>query len=315
MHHPDVAKQQSKRTIPQITCASLAIAFLWWLGALPWSAYTGCGAGHHPTPLPETVRIGFYEEFPTAQRLEKLDQLDFPVRLAVAATSREEFLQVRESIEENHPQVQEVLFWPLLSLEEGYYPGTWSSAEGIERIANDANGLSTLWDMEWPRQGHWFPGDQPDNRAFLDRWLRERTAPVHIWRPHPYFGLDSRLLSSVGMHFDPRDYPMVYLHLDLYTTRQGLPDALLERVLRCGVEAYGEHFIPSFGVIDDGEGPEAQFIPVETLRRYLSAARRAGVSEVWLFGANGLNAKHIAVIKETLPVAILPNQATRGTSP
>lgn len=284
-----------------------SVGILIGLGALPWSTYIGCGVSQ-PDALPPTVRIGLYEEFPIPSRLEKLDQLDFPVRLAVAARSREEFLHLEATILQDYPQVQEVFFWPLLSPDEGYYPGSWSNGPAVERVAREADGLPTLWDLEWPRQGHWFPDDWLGNKAFLDKWLRERTTPVHIWRPHAYFGLNSRPLSLMGMHFDPRDYPMVYLHLDLYTLGQGLPDVLLERVLRCGVEAYGEQFIPSFGVLDDREGPRARFIPVETLSRYLSAARRAGVSEVWLFGANGLNADTLAAIWAALPPASFSEQ-------
>lgn len=282
-------------------CIGLVAAVLWRLGAWPWSGYIGCGTSQ-PATLPNAVRIGLYEEFPTVQRLEKLNQVDFPVRLAIAASSRDEFLPIRETVEQTYPMVQEVFFWPLLSLEEGYYPGTWSNYDGIERLANESDGLPILWDLEWPREGHWYPVDWPENKIFLDRWLEERAEPVHVWRPHPYFGLDSRLLSMVGMHVDPLDYPLVYLHLDMYALGRGLPDMLLERVLRCGVEAYGEQFIPSFGVLNDQEGSDARFVPVETLKRYLRAARQAGVSEIWLFGANGINAEYLAAIRETLPV-------------
>jgi hypothetical protein len=296
-----------------ITLISMVVILLW-LGIWPWSSYAGCGTSVAPT-FPGTIQVGFYEEFPTADRLEKLHQLDFPAHLAVASTSRDEFLQIRRTIEETYPQIQQVLFWPLLSTEEGYYPGSWSKADGIARLINEASGLPTLWDLEWPRQGYWFPLDWPANRALIDRWLKERIVPVHIWRSQAFLGLDARSLSLLGMHFDPIDYPAVYLHLDLYTTGQGLPDALLRRVLRCGVETYGEHFIPSFGMLDDHEGPTDRFIPAATLRRYLQAARQAGVSEVWLFGANGLNETYLVALHETLPLAVEPTREAQGTAP
>src|SRR5690349_6909990 len=47
----------------------------------PWSAYAFCGRSQ-PAALPQTVRIGLYEEFPNPWRLAKLGQLDFPVTLA-----------------------------------------------------------------------------------------------------------------------------------------------------------------------------------------------------------------------------------------
>lgn len=289
-----------RRTLIWIAAAA-GMGLTLWLGIWPWSGYVGCGTSR-PATLPDSVRIGLYEEFPTPARLLKLRQVDFPVRLAVAATSREEFTRLKATLQQEYPQVQEVVFWPLLSLDEGYYPGTWSKGEAIKRIAREANGVSVLWDLEWPRHGRWFPTDWPDNRTYLDEWFSRRKEPSHIWRAHSFLGLDSRFLTLAGMHFDPRDYPAVFLHLDLYTAGDGLPDPLLDRIMRCGVEQYGERFIPSLGVLNDYEGAPEQFIPTATLSRYLAAARRAGVSEVWLFGANGLNEDYLGVIHESLPV-------------
>jgi len=98
---------------------------------------------------------------------------------------------------------------------------------------------------------------------------------------------------------------MVSLHLDLYMRGSGIPDEQMYRILRCGVERYNNRFIPSLGVLDDGEGPEDIFVPVETLRRNLELARKAGVTEVWLFGVNGLNEEYLSALKESLPLEIL----------
>jgi hypothetical protein len=195
----------------------------------------------------------------------------------------------------------------LLSHDEGYYPGSWSDADGIDRVAGEADGLPVLWDLEVPLNlvglsaGNWWR-----NRTFLDQWFDERTQPTHIWRSHTSMGLDPLFLRLIGMHFDPLDYPTVYLHLNLYTTGGGLPADELSRILRCGVERYGERFIPSFGSLNDGEGPAEIFVPAETLRRDLQLAREAGVSEIWLFGVNGLNEDYLSALRETVPLETLP---------
>ncbi len=41
---------------------------------------------------------------------------------------------------------------------------------------------------------------------------------------------------------------------------------------------------------------------MDDLRRYLRAACEAGVGEVWLFGANGLNQDVLGALRATLPV-------------
>jgi hypothetical protein len=96
-------------------------------------------------------------------------------------------------------------------------------------------------------------------------------------------GLDPLFLRLIGMHFDPLEYPALWLHLDLYATGTGLPRDQMARVLRCGVERYGERFIPSLGVLNDGEGPASIFVSTTTLLRdllwrVLPASRRSGSS-------------------------------------
>lgn len=270
--------------------------------SFPWSAYQGCGS-EEPVSLPEVVQVGLYEEFPVPWRLNKLEQVDFPVKLALAAPTRAEFLPLRDGVLSTYLQVQEVYFWPLLSLEEGYYPGSWSNADAVERVAHEAEGLPVLWDAEIPRgQLGLSVGDWVRNTSFLSQWFGERQEPTAIWRSHAGMGLDPLFLRLVGMHFDPLDYPEVSLHLDLYMRGEGASSEVLTQILRCGVERYGSRFIPSLGVLNDGEGDPSIFIPLETFRRVLTLVRQSGVSEIWLFGVNGLNEEYLSVLRETLPL-------------
>jgi hypothetical protein len=176
-------------------------------------------------------------------------------------------------------------------------------------MADEADGLPTLWDMEMPLE---MAGVSPvnwwRNRGFLAEWLSAREEPVHIWRSYATMGLNPRFLRLIGLHYDPSEYPMVSLHLDLYATGEGLNNDELTRILRCGVERYGERFIPSFGVLDDGEGDEDLFMPLQTLERYLLLAREAGVHEIWLFGVNGVNADYLSAIQAMIPVKELEQE-------
>ncbi len=285
----------------------LALVLLLGLGVcacafFPYRAYLTCGSSQ-PATLPATVRVGLYEEFPAQERLAKLQQVDFPVSLAVTASSRQAFLQLREQILDGYPAVQEVYFWPVLTEEAGYYAGPLAQGHALQTAAAEADGLPTLWDLELPRapaSPAW--GDWLNNRAFIDTWLAGRTAPTHVWRSAAFMGLDSRLLRAAGLHYDPLDYDQVWLHLDLYTNGSGLPADLMATILRCGVERYGDRFIPAFGVLNDGVGAPEIYVPAATLERDLVLARAAGVSEVWLFGVNGLNAEYLAALHAALPL-------------
>ncbi len=291
-------------SIPLILIWFAASIVEWRLGTrlFPWSAYQFCGS-QPPVSLPTTVQVGLYEEFPVPWRLDKLKLVDFPVKLAVAASSRADFLKLRDDILKTYPQVKTVYFWPVLSADEGYYPGSWSDPDAVERVAHETDGLPVLWDLEMPRNQialsfqNW-----GRNRTFVDQWLKQRQEPVHIWRSNRTMGLDPLFLRIAAMHFDPLDYPQVSLHLDLYMSGAGMSDDELTRILRCGVERYHERFIPSLGVLNDGEGPASVFVPQDTLRRNLKLAQDSGVQEVWLFGLNGLNSDIISMLHETLPL-------------
>jgi len=277
------------------------------LRVLPWSAYGFCG-NSTPAILPQTVRVGLYEEFPNPWRLDKLKLVDFPVTVAIAASSRSEFLALRTNVLQKYPPVHDVYYWPVLSPDEGYYPGTWSAAQAVQRAAADVEGLPVLWDLETPRDLRGLsPASWWSNRTFLDGWFRQRNAPVYLWRTYPTMGFDSGFLRLIGMNFDPTDYQSLSLQLDLYSTNRGLSGDLVGLIVRCGVERYGSRFMPAFGVLNDGEGPASLYISPESLRRNLRLARAAGVSEVWLFGVNGLNAEYITAIRESLPMEYSPH--------
>lgn len=261
--------------------------------------------------LPATVHVGLYEEFPNPWRLAKLEQVDFPVTLAVAAPTHDAFLQLRESIQRDYPQVRTAFFWPLLTAEEGYYPGPLSDPQAVRRVMAEAADLPVLWDLELPPGlKHIAPPlrSWSQNRATTADWLRTRTQPVHIWRSYALLGLNPWLLRLAGLHYDPLEYPAVSLHLDLYTTGAGQPEDGLQRLMRQGVAAYGARFIPSLGVLNDGEASASQFIPPETLRRNLRIARAVGVSELWLFSVNGLNDAYLQAVREELPLEPLSSQ-------
>lgn len=268
------------------------------LGVWPYSAYLWCGWSR-PTALPERVQVGFYEEFPTAARLAKLEQIDYPIALAVAAASRAEFEALAADLQQ-YPQIQTLYFWPVLTPEEGYYAGPWSAGAGVQRAATEAAGRPVLWDLEFPRGGQgWAPGDWLGNRRFIEAWWAAQTAPVAVWRSFAGLGLASPVLGLAGMEVDPTAYPAVRLHLDLYTSGAGRPAWLTARILRCGVERYGDRFVPALGVLDDGLGP-GRFVSPAVLARDAALARAAGVSELWVFGLNGLNADYAAALRAGL---------------
>jgi hypothetical protein len=264
---------------------------------IPTDPYAQCGDS-----TPErlvTPAIGIYDENPDFNLWNKLEEAKFVDSIAVAAKTEEEYLYYKNEINTTHPHI-DVKFWALLSLDEGYYPGPWSDHKAVERIIQEVGNHPVLWDSEMPFKGksfsfiNWYK-----NKTIIHTWLLDREERVDVWRAHETMGLNPLFLRLTAIHSDPNEYPNTYMHLELSTTGEGLPDERIYKVLRCGVEEYGEKFVPSFGMLNDLKENESLYIPLDTLKRYLVAAQNAGVSEVWLFSLRGLSTETIDMINQT----------------
>ena len=64
------------------------------------------------------MKFKIYEEFPNEENLSNLDYFDFPIELVLAAKSLDEFEALEEKLKKGN--VKNVVYWPLLSKEEGY---------------------------------------------------------------------------------------------------------------------------------------------------------------------------------------------------
>ncbi len=69
--------------------------------------------------------ISFFEEFPTKENLGKLKLVTWQTKLYVAAKSVKDFNRIRSTIKNKH--IKEVIYWPVLEKEEGYWISPFSA--------------------------------------------------------------------------------------------------------------------------------------------------------------------------------------------
>ena len=107
----------------------------------------------HMTSNDKLQTITLLEEFPIEENLSKLELLDFPVNIFVAANNIIEFNKIEEKIKK-YPFVKTVGYWPILSIEDGYWFSAFTKREGIKRIMKELESTNTpfsvLWDAELP---------------------------------------------------------------------------------------------------------------------------------------------------------------------
>ena len=61
------------------------------------------------------MKIGFYEEFPTKENLDKIKLIDFSTSLIVAAKNLKEFNLIKNLTKKyKNKNIKEVIYWPIL---------------------------------------------------------------------------------------------------------------------------------------------------------------------------------------------------------
>ncbi len=266
------------------------------------------------------MKFKLYEEFPNEESLSKLDYIDFPIDLVLAAKSLDEFENLENKVKKGN--VENVVYWPLLSKEEGYWPNVFSKKTALMRVINEINkskrNLEIVWDCEFGfernESGNIVIGDTvkfKDNKELIRNFLKNRNRNIEITTveiPNYLFG-DS-LLGVFGLAFDPLEYytkknKMVYSSLrkyaEKYIPKISLDEKyyeLFKRELRNGVNKFGDKFSISLGCLSNGIIGNEPLMNMGELERELTIAKEEEINEVYLFRLNGINKEYSEVMKK-----------------
>jgi hypothetical protein len=109
------------------------------------------------------MEISFFEEFPTSSNLAKLKYVSWDCKLYLAANSVSEFLKLEKQVMKKYPHVVECVYWPTLSILDGYWISPWSDTVALEQLFNSLlleqerrvkkgeKSLSVMLDFEPPK--------------------------------------------------------------------------------------------------------------------------------------------------------------------
>lgn len=253
----------------------------------------------------DLMTITLFEEFATAENLSKLQHIDFPVSLFIAASSIQEFYDIEESLKSSL-QVETIGYWPTLAQEEGYWLSPFSKRNGLQRIIEELRRvdrpLSVLWDAELPvMRKRLFLTGLPlfwVNRSLIKDFMDNPPSNVTLYVAEPPdrgFGYRS-LLRFFALSFDSssnyRRVEMLYGHSQSDSFRQSL---------RRGVQS--ENYSPAFGAIAEGVGGSAKTgsrlrLTPEELDEDLQIASEIGVQDVFIYRLGGIDERYAAVLKK-----------------
>jgi hypothetical protein len=238
--------------------------------------------------------ISFYEEFPKEDGLENVGLINFPTKLYIAAGSKEMFKKFSKEIKSGH--VREVVWWPVLQLNEGYWISPWTKRKALKKVLKEAEGSKVMLDLELPKDKSLLFKSLFNffrNRKLIRNFVKKNGDNVYCCE---YFG-EQKFLQRLGLSYDSGKNKIIKM---VYRSVHHLPDAMVKHTIKSKMDAYGKRFIVSFGTIATGITGKETILKPEELERDLRIAREMGVEEVIIFRLAGLNEEYIKVIDRFL---------------
>ena len=263
------------------------------------------------------MKISFYEEFPIQENLGKIELIDFPTKIIVAAKSLPEFYSIKDSVKKyKNKNIKEIIYWPIIKKEEGYWFSAFTKNSALKRIINELKQnkkpLRIMWDAELP-----FYKSQtlPYLLNYID-YFKNRKIILDFFRNASKYNikiltseypiqsgfLRNFLFEIFLISFDPRVYKNKKIAM-LYTSllrNHPYVEKFLENQIHIGKKYFGEDFIVALGVIAKGINANEPVLRAKELERDLKIVKNMGLDEVIIYRLSGLNKEYVKVLRKFL---------------
>lgn len=255
-----------------------------------------------------TAIISFFEEFPNEDTLEKVRQLDFDTKIYMAAKSLPDFYALKESYQSANERVIEVIYWPVLEKEEGYWISPWADKQALERIFNeikerpDGEHLEVMLDLELPLERSTLLnlGNFLGNKKLISNFIRNSSdhnisviTVESLWMPEWFMKL-------IGLAYNSEVYGNRRIKM-FYSSfsRARLPDSHVDQAFKKAINLFEtDDIIPALGCIDVGINGNEPINSPEVLDKELRLISGKDIEEVVIFRLSGLNEEYSKVIKK-----------------
>lgn len=248
------------------------------------------------------MEISFFEEFPNESTLEKIAQIDFDTKIYVAAQNLSRFYEYEEKFKAQNKKVKQVIYWPVLEKEEGYWISPWSDSKALERIFEEIKGrqdkskLEVLLDLEPSLQrSRWFNFKNfRQNKEQIEELIKKaKDHNVSISTVEKSY-VSENVLKWAGLSFAPQEYghKKIRMYYSSYR-RRFLPGFVVDKLYEWKVQEYAKHGVRvGLGLIAPGVHNEKHYISPEVLQKEVQIASDYGIGEVIIFRLEGLNEEY-----------------------
>jgi hypothetical protein len=245
------------------------------------------------------MRISFFEEFPIKENLSKLNLINFPTKLYLAAKSLTEFNQLKSTI--RNKQVKEIIYWPILDKKEGYWISPFSKRKALLRILNELNNqkVPVMLDLELPTTKN--PSlyltqslNFLRNKKLISNFIQYHKSEVSLAEYYPNGKKQELFLKAIGIHYNN---PRAKIIKMIYHSMHNFNEEFLTNEIRRGINQYKDNFIMALGTITVGIQGNEPILSPQQLQKDINLAKTEGVKEVIIFRLGGLNAGFLKILE------------------
>jgi len=235
--------------------------------------------------------ISFFEEFPTKKNLQKIDLVNWPSKLYLAAPSLKKFLELKSKI--RNKKIKEIIYWPILAKKEGYWISPFSRRNSLERIFSELKNKKTpmMLDLELPlRHNPLLLFSQSvnffKNKKIITQFINNYSGKIYSTEYHYNSNFSDIILKNLGLKYsNVQKIKMMYHSLHKFNERK------IKEIIKGGLT-------PAFGTIAAGINNNEKILSNQELNRDLKLAKSLQCKEVIIFRLGGLNKKLTELIKE-----------------
>ncbi len=246
------------------------------------------------------MQISFFEEFPTEKNLDRLNLVDWPTKLYLAASSLREFDKIKLRIKNKN--VREMVYWPILKINEGYWISPFSLRKALLRIFFELRGKKTsvMLDLELPTTKNPFLYLTQGlnffrNKKIISGFIQDHAGRVYLAEYYPSGGLKEKAMIFFGLHYLNKNVNIIKM---IYHSMHGFNENFIHDEMKLGRGEYGNRFLVAYGTIAKGIQRNEPILSLKQLKKDLELAKRAGVKEVVVFRLGGLDKSYADLLKQ-----------------
>ncbi len=239
------------------------------------------------------MQISFFEEFPNKNNLSKLKLINFKTKLYLAAKSYKDFKKYKTK----NRFISEIIYWPILEENEGYWISPFSKTEALTRIFNERIDSIIMLDLELPRNKLLYFNlfNFFKNKKLIKNFIKNNK--VYTAEYYSQGKIKDAIFKFFSLNFNPDKYNNKVIKM-LYHSMHNFNENFIRKEIEYGVNKYRNKYLLAFGTIAQGLNKNEPLLSLEQLSQDLKIAKELKVKEVVIYRLGGLNKDYLKIIKK-----------------